>query len=344
MTPVERIRTEIPLGRAWKILNLPGEPVLNRDLHSPFRKDKKPSFRIYQAQGHERWHDHGSGMGGDAIDLWAAARGITVSEAIDDICAYLDGTRPISDYRYKAPKENAPESTETGFRPPPDMRIPSESECRALALLRPGILPGAFDMAGRLGTLRVATIYGVICWVLTDATGICAEARRMDGQPFPNGNKSFCLPGSKKYWPVGLKTKRAEFDVLKNIVLVEGLPDYYAALSLAIDSEVNFRPATMLGAGLSIGPAARECFRGAHVLIIPHNDKKGEGEAAAQRWSDEIKAFGASRIFIQRLPIVCNDVADYLQQTPDAPSDALLQSFQNGLNKRTTTRGKGNRP
>lgn len=339
-TPIERIRAELSLTRAWKILDLPGEPVLNRDLHSPFREDKKPSFRLYEGTGHIRWHDHGTGDKGDVVDLWAMAKGLSVPEAVQDILQYLDGGQRTS-YRYKKPetvKTEAPQAPENGFRVPPDMRIPSEDECRALSVLRPGILPGAFDLASKLGTLRIATIYKELCWIITDPTGICAEARRLDGKKFlikGEEEKSFCLPGSRKIYPIGLRTNRAEFDALRNIILVEGQPDYFAALSIAIDSDVNFRPAAMLGVSLSLKPQAREYFRGASVLIIPHNDKTGKAEAAAQRWSGELKAFGASKIFIQRLPIVCDDLADYLQQNPEAPTDALLQSFNHGKRERS---------
>lgn len=38
-----------------------------------------------EKDGWQRWWDHGTAQGGDVIDLWAKAKGLTVKEAIDDI-------------------------------------------------------------------------------------------------------------------------------------------------------------------------------------------------------------------------------------------------------------------
>jgi DNA primase len=78
---IEKIRSSVSLFDVWRDLELPGTPRIG-DLRSPFRDDKRASFTIYQAKGHLRFHDHGSGEGGDCIDLWVRAKGITVKEAI----------------------------------------------------------------------------------------------------------------------------------------------------------------------------------------------------------------------------------------------------------------------
>jgi hypothetical protein len=124
MSPIERIRTELSLVKAWRILGLRGEPVIGKDLHSPFRKDKSPSFTIYRAQGHLRWHDHALGQGGDVIDLWAAAKEISIPEAIREIERYLDGEPVAMKYRPKG-EEKAPEIPPERFRMPPDLRLPT---------------------------------------------------------------------------------------------------------------------------------------------------------------------------------------------------------------------------
>ena len=183
----------MPLQKAWRILGLPGEAALNRDLRSPLREDKNPSFRLYQARDHVRWQDHGSGEGGDVIDLWAAVREISLPEAIADILRYLgDGTSASS---YTMPSsgprmaEAPPPPRPTGFRPPSSpWHAPTPEECTHLATLR-GLLPGAFDLAGYLGTLKVGMMAEWPSWFITDPSGIVAEARRMDGKPYPaSGN------------------------------------------------------------------------------------------------------------------------------------------------------------
>jgi hypothetical protein len=326
---IERIKRELSLERAWKILDMPGEPALNRDLRSPFRQDKNPSFRLYQARDHVRYHDHGTGLGGDVLDLWAAAKEISIPEAITQIEAYLGDMMPLERARKPVERVSAPRQ---GFVPPSvPWRPPGPDDCRGLARLRK-LDPAAFDMAGRLGVLKIGMMREWPSWFITDQSGSLAESRRMDGLLYPEApgfkaRKGWALKGSHKDWPIGLTTLQPEFNALKNILLVEGGPDYFAGLQLALNSEISFRPAAMLGAGVAIGPQAREHFRGAHVLIIPHNDRSGAGEKAARAWATQIMSLGVKNCFIQRLPIVCDDLNDFLIQRPDE-GQKLLKGFQ----------------
>ena len=326
---ISRIRAELSLPQAWKILGLPGEPKVNCDLKSPFRQDKKPSFRIYEGKDHLRFFDHGDASGGDVCDLWAIAKGIDVRDALHQILDYLgDKERPSA--RFKAP-QGSPErvSAPEGIRWPPDIRTPQEAECRALAALR-GLSSEAFFLAGRLGTLKVATVYSQKSWIITDAGGRCAEARRFDGAMYTvNGKqvKSFCLPGSKKDLPLGLKTRCPHWDALNNILLVEGMPDYFAALQLAIQSEINFRPIAVLGAGLTTFSAAQQYLAGKKILIICHNDQ--QGQAALPKWIKALYSSGAQSVKSQALPFLHDDLNDFLQNPgPDQPLD-LLKGFAN---------------
>ena len=49
------------------------------------------------------WSDFGTGEGGDLIDLWTAAKRVTLIQALDDIRAYLGVSRPAP---YRDPKPN----------------------------------------------------------------------------------------------------------------------------------------------------------------------------------------------------------------------------------------------
>jgi hypothetical protein len=318
---IARIRATCSIAWAWKILGLPGKPA--KDCKSPFRSEKRASFSIYQAKDGERWFDHGDASGGDVLDFWAKAKGCSVKEALLSLQFMTATENP------NRPPERV--SSPEGIRWPPDIRKPSETECRALAGLR-GLDPGAFELAGRLGTLKIATVYGQKSWIITDQSAACAEARRFDGQPFTASGKklkSFALPGSRKDRPVGIASKNPALDAIKNILLVEGQPDYFAAMQLALMSEISFRPAAMLGAAINIGLQAEKYLRGARVVIIPHNDRSGEGEKAALKWAAQIQALGATDCFIQRLPIVCNDLNDFLIQRP-GNGHQLLKGFNDG--------------
>ena len=293
-------------------------------MRSPFRDDKRASFTIYQAKGHLRWHDHGEAIGGDVVDLWARAKGLSVKEALADILSLTAGASSPT----KA-SNRPPEARErlSGIRWPPDIRAPLGEECCALGVLR-GLTPEAFYLAGRLGTLKVATVYGQKSWLITDLNRRCAEARRFDGRPFiVNGQerKGFCLPGSKKDLPLGLKTTNPHLDALSSILLVEGQPDYYAALALAIDLPVNFRAVAMLGAATSLSPEARPYLTRKKILIIPHNDIAGQ--AALPKWVKELYRLGVEKVTTQPLPIMHDDLNDFLKSPgADQPLD-LLKGF-----------------
>ena len=312
---ISRIRAACSIAWAWRTLGLPGAPA--KECKSPFRTEKRASFSVYRAKDGERFFDHGTGQGGDCIDFWARAKGVSVTEALTELLA-ITGAKALN----RPPERVFPAE---GVRWPPDIREPLAEECRALGALR-GLTPEAFSLAGRLGTLKVATVYGAPAWIITDALGRCAEARRLDGRLFPNGKKGFCLPGSRKDLPLGLKTSNAGFDQLENLLLVEGMPDYYAALQLALSSEINFRPIAILGAGLTnLGDAAQQYLVGKKILIIPHNDT--QGQAALPKWVKELYRLRAKKVVSQALPFLHDDLCDFLQNPgPDQPLD-LLKGF-----------------
>lgn len=329
---IERIKASLSIAAAWSHLGLRGRP--SRDCLSPFRDDNRPSFSVYSEKGWERWWDHGTAQGGDVVDLWAKARELAIKDAIDDI---LRSFPQLGSYQPDSPRKppisplEAPES----IRWPHDLRTPTDGECRALGALR-GLDPLSFAHAGRyLGTLKVATVYGAPAWIITDASGICAEARRFDGQMYERKDgkklKSFALPGSKKFWPVGLQTDDHALNGSSRILLVEGGPDYFAALSLCLYSSLRqgtpgaIRPAAILGAAMHIGLEAEEHIRGAHVVIIPHNDIPGQ--KSADRWIKNIRALGARKLVVQPLPIEHDDLNDFLVSSPTDPWQ-LLKGFQ----------------
>jgi hypothetical protein len=322
---IAKIRASCSIAWAWCILGLPGAPA--KECKSPFREDKRPSFSVYRKDGCERWWDYAEGAGGDVLDFWARAKSITVKEALISLSSMTGAEAP-----------NRPPQlvlTPSGIRWPPDLRTASEDECRALATLR-SLSPEAFFLAGRLGTLKVATIYNQKCWIFTDGNARCAEARRFDGQLFASGKKSFCLPGSKKDMPIGLKTSNARFDALDNLLLVEGMPDYYAALQLALGSEISFRPIAILGAGLSsLGDATQQYLTGKKILMTCHNDP--QGQAALPKWVKELYRLGAKSVVSQALPFLHDDLNDFLQNPgPDNPLDLLKGFLSNATGGRST--------
>ena len=317
---ISRVRATCSIAWAWRILGFPGKPA--KDCKSPFRSENRASFSIYQAKDGERFFDHGDGSGGDVVDFVAKAKGVTVKEALATLCAMTGPEAP------DRPPERVSEPK--GIRWPPDIRMPLGDECHALATLR-SLSPEAFFLAGRLGTLKVATVYGQKSWIITDCNARCAEARRFDGALFPNGKKGFCLPGSKKDLPLGLKTSNPAFDQLAQLLLVEGMPDYYAALQLSIESEISFRPIAILGASLTTLSDTQQYLAQKKILIICHNDP--QGQVALPKWVKELYRLGAKSVVSQALPFLHDDLNDFLQSPgSDNPLD-LLKGFQSNATR-----------
>lgn len=313
---IEKIRAACSIGWAWKTLGLPGQP--GRNCLSPFRQEGKPSFSVYMGKDCERWFDHTTGMKGDVVDFWALGKGVSVQSAIDELlplCGAAEAPKKTGSYK--------PEAKPVQW--PVDLRDATNDECRGLALLR-GLTPEAFNLARELDTLQVGTYDGELRWYLTDAKKMGAEGKTFDGSLCANGKKSQALPGTRKHWPYGLFTGRREWDAILNILVVEGMPDYFAALQLALASEINFKPCALLGANVPpIGEEARYYLSGHKVIIIPHSDV--EGKAAAEKWKVRLRELGTLRRDIQSLPPSIKDLNEFMIQRPE-DATALLQGFK----------------
>ena len=252
---------------------------------SPFRHDRKPSCTIINGKIRDWTYNENF----DAIDLFAKARNITNAEAITQLAADLPGCPP--------------KPARPIVKPEPVKRqlvLPELHYDKALALqvsaLRK-LSPVGPQIAGAtLGCLGFGSVGGFQCWVLTDAAGKIAEARRMDGQPFPligslGERKAHTLRGSTKSWPLGIlppKLKAIPPDM--PVVLVEGSGDYISGCDL-LSCAKDFLPVAMLGAGAAISSEALPLFRGRKVLILAHPD--AAGLTAAMRWARQLHNAGA---------------------------------------------------
>lgn len=318
--PALKERLRIP--EVWHALGLQGQPAAA--CRSPFREDKTPSFSIYKDG--RRWKDFATGQGGDVIDFIAMAREISTAEATR---LFLDlagvprpapghaphpdsssrGTfqvpKPASAHAGSAPRPMTFKEQATALLPPqeaephPDgMRVPlqhgTEADRRLVAETRRLTLE-AVSLGLALRTLTFAIVQGFRCWVLTDAAGRIAEARRVDGHPFPEcgplgRRKAHTLRGSRKSWPLGAAVLR-RLPQFRTLLLVEGGPDYLAALHFADELERwDVLPVTMLGrsTGTRMDPEALELMRGRRVRIYPHLDADGGGMQSAQQWATQL--------------------------------------------------------
>jgi hypothetical protein len=264
--------------------------VPGKSCHSPFREDKNPSFSIYD-EG-RRWKDFSTGEGGDVIDFIERAVDSDASKAIT-IARELAGITETA---------AVPAARTTPKLHLQRLRSGTPADDISVARSR-RIHPGAVSLGASLGTIKYGKVCGYDCWILTDSALKIAEARRIDGKPFPAHDglperKAHTLRGSSKSWPAGVAVLVGKPD-FRAIMFVEGGPDYLAALHLAIDVG-DVLPVAMLGrgAGAKIDPAALSLLAGRAVYIYPHADPDGGGAASARTWAAQLHNAGCVvRIF-----------------------------------------------
>jgi hypothetical protein len=262
----------------------------------PLHPEKTGSFHVYPDN---HYHCYGCGAHGDVTDLEQALRGGTRAEA----AARLGAERLQN--AGKLPK--APKLKEKAEARPPSLsglRKASPAELQQIADSR-NIDLTAVELAQDLGTLRVGEVCGYPSWVLLDASGLCAEGRRLNRKPYPaitkgkiqlGERKAHTIRGSQKNWPVGILPAlgyRNKFNVL---ALIEGGPDFLSALHFALlQNRIDIQPVAVLGRGQlrrGFHTDSHELFRGRRVRIYPHVDSDGGALEQAIVWARQLKRLG----------------------------------------------------
>ncbi|WP_395753947.1 CHC2 zinc finger domain-containing protein [Prosthecobacter sp.] len=334
---IPALKERLLIPEAWRRLGLEGQP--GATCRSPFRPDKSPSFSIYK--GGRLWKDFSTRQGGDVIDFIALARQISRGKALRVFLDMLgiplevptkprprpqqthstssrQGTPNARPTAQSCPPGVAADSSTAGaVKMPEKLRAeqqaaaPEESRSiplhngteadRQLVADTRHITPEAVSLALALRTLTFAIVQGFRCWLLTDAEGRIAEARRLDGKAFPAAGplgrrKAHTLRGSRKSWPLGAAVLRRVPD-FKTLLLVEGGPDYLAALHFAHELQRwDVLPVAMLGRGTGtrMDAAALQLMRGRRVRIYPHADADGGGLQSARMWAVQLHTAGCA--------------------------------------------------
>lgn len=303
---IPALKERLLIPEVWQKLALQGQP--SKTCRSPFREDKNPSFSI--TKDGRRWKDYGTGQNGDVIDFIAMARQISTGEALKVFLELAGVPVPV---KRRSPQSGASRGTSfkekaTALLPPQETPKPeglcvplqngTEADRRLVAESR-RITPEAVSLALALRTLTFSIVQGYRCWLIVDAEERCVEARRLDGMPFTScgtlgRRKAHTLRGSRKDWPLGAAVLR-RIPQFRTLLLVEGGPDYLAALHFANELERwDVLPVAMLGRGTGarIDPGALELMRGRRVRIYPHNDADGGGVKSARLWAAQLDGVG----------------------------------------------------
>lgn len=278
-------RHQLTITDAWVALGLPGTP--KPSCRSPFRDERSPSFSIFDDG--KGWKDHGSGEGGDVVEFIRHAIDGDHKEVRNWLAARLTPGAATS----TAPK---PSATIKRINWPSKLTEGDRATLKAFAASR-GLTFPAVQVMTKAGILRFTIIHGNECFVITDASGRCAEIRRIDGKLFGD-KKQFPLAGVNKQWLPGLDLLRTA-PKFTAVIITEGATDLLSACDLYSRYQPQYlgknswQPAALLGAECkTLHPEAAQLIRGRHVRLVPDADPAGD--KMADHWSSLLRKIGCS--------------------------------------------------
>lgn len=250
------------------------------------------------------WIDRESGEGGDIFHLWQAINGVTHSAAVKEMAHFLgieDETDPAKAKHWKQLQA--------------EMGHGTEHDLQDLAILRDLPTTEGLALAVEREHLFFASVYDDKtthhCWLITDSARKSAQARRMDGEPFGDGQKSKTIHGTIGSHPIGI----ADAPAGKPIALVEGGPDFLAAYTAVALLKADVYPVSMLGSGQTIEPATRHLFANRTIFVFPHEDHNYAGLKGAIRWEQQLKSVSARFIPFDFRPYGVKDLNEFVALT-----------------------------
>ena len=288
---LDAAKARVTIADAWHALGLPGEP--RRTCCSPFREDRHPSFSISPCG--RLWHDFSTGDGGDVVSFVKRATAGTDSDAIRRVLDLAGGiASPVELAPRQGPAKPVPTHYDglTGL----DLQPPALCEVMALAELRHWPTFAGLELAAHRGLLRFADVRHRgdthRAWIVTDADRYSAQARRLDGEPWPGDGhtyKSKTLRADADH-PPGLA------DIVacdrRAVLICEGEPDALAALLLAWAGDIADKVGVVClnGASKPLPPSVLDTLRGRRCRVLRQTDPAGH--KAALTWAESIHAAG----------------------------------------------------
>ncbi len=301
---IDQAKHDLPLPLLMRLIGVPKKSIPKADgqnVPCPWHRDRTPSFGIYMNK--TRAHCFSCEFDLDGPQFISKWKNVSKKE----------GCRQFLEYarRHRFLVQPAPSLTQQGsevYRTPEPHRLLMpphwplmESEIAGVAWKRQ-ISVEAVRRASQLGLLYRANVCHQSTWLLTDPAWRIAEARMLSGEPFPplghlESRKAHTIKGSCKSWPVGVALLES-YPEARAIMLVEGGPDYLAALHFSLlMGEHNVLPIAMLGrqsGQAGIDPLALYLLRGRRVRIYPHADADGGGMRSAKVWATQLRGCGCS--------------------------------------------------
>jgi len=284
----------------WDVAHALSWPFIGRKTQQKafWRGDRNPSLSI-DKEGY-KWYDHGTGKGGDQINLIAEVLKIDNKAACIE---FLKLARGVSSnvILHKNKYRSKPQKKEVSNLPP--LAVPGDDVVANIRKIRelPSDIGVREAIDRKILWYAQSPLYPDIrtpIWVMTDTFRVNAQARRLDGKnwSFANKPKSVVLtpPNGKDInWPIGCGSLEDE----NLVILVEGEGDLLAAIELAFmvtsKNAKNIGFCFLTGTSRSISERAVNRLKGRRVRIVPHADTDlNRGAKAGEKWLNQLKTAG----------------------------------------------------
>ena len=280
-----------------------------------FRPEKTPSVSIRQKESGWRWHDFGSGEGGDTVSYLCDIRGFSFKDALAELRSLAGVILPEPRITSAMEREGLWEDAEAKERP--ESQSGTRAQHEALAALR----------KVSVSTVTALEFQGVLSFgeyrnrpaFFLHGTRELFQAKRLDGFDWWEGTKALFISQSSHRWIEA--TAGAADDCF---LILEGCVS-------AIEGAELLRRAGMAGTVIAL-PSANAKIPAAlagrlaegRCLILADGDPPGRG--AGERWFVSIQAAGGERIRWLNLPDG-TDAGNLLSESPTSITAFLHKQF-----------------
>ena len=312
----------LDVDRVWASLGLKGVPA--RSCFCPFHEDRNASFSVYPSPIDQRsmWKCHSGCGGGDLLDLWVKATGLTKSDALRELRKASLGRVASPPLK---PKVGMPDEC---HKPYDRSDFGEAKDIAALSKLR-GIPVDALNLAIERGILRFGKRGDGRTWLSRDFEGWAVSVRPLKEARWKNEQKVELERHSRGDHMIG----RSHIPEAELVFVCEGGPDLLAAHAVILRLEAEgmasrelVAAVAMLSAGATPSRSSCEAMKCKDVVIWAHSDLQGLN--AAKSWSGLFQPFARAVHTIQGADLVpgMKDLNDVIRDP--SGMDAIISAIR----------------
>lgn len=292
---IQRMKDRLPLPQLMAMLGAGAH--VHRSAWCPFHENTKDrAFSVHLGEQGWMWKCFSQCGYGDEIDFISLWERCSRAEALKRYSHHSGVSGAIYHAPVQASKSLFAATSNRDLKLPGDLHKGDRGELQTVATLREVSFDAVATMQ-QYDILRFGTVFRCPSWIVTDASGRIAEARRMDGRKFPafkgGGERKVHTIGGSEKVPVGMVLPNKIHEYFTNILLLEGTGDLLAGYHFVLEEGqlgALWLPVAMPGSSMLISSNALPFFRDKRIRIIPHADEAGQ--RGAQKWAEQLGLIG----------------------------------------------------